>query len=103
MVDNNYEFGYEESNDKIWCFKNDKWFETILLAKLSDNIKTPYCVVSEEDVGNYFNGSGDISIELYKSCDISLIDPSDNIDSEFVINVEEGIKILEEHGYKVIK
>ena len=55
MVDNNYEFGYEESNDKIWCFKNDKWFETILLAKLSDNIKTPYCVVSEEDVGTRFS------------------------------------------------
>tara|TARA_Y100000389_G_scaffold93383_1_gene90065 strand:+ start:537 stop:845 length:309 start_codon:yes stop_codon:yes gene_type:complete len=100
---NKDEFDFIETNEKIWCLKNDKWFETILLFKLPEIIKTPYCVVSEKDITNFLNNKDDVSIELYESSDVTLVDPFDIISDEFVINVEEGIKILEEHGYKVIK
>lgn len=102
-MDNKDEFYWEETSEKIWCLKNDRWFETILLTKLPEIIKTPYCVVSEKDVSSYLNDKDDINIELYDSSNVSLVDPIDIISDEFVINVEEGIKILEEHGYKVVK
>ena len=69
---NKDEFDFIETNEKIWCLKNDKWFETILLFKLPEIIKTPYCVVSEKDITNYLNNKDDISIELYESSDVIL-------------------------------
>lgn len=92
----------ESNNEKIWCLKDNVWFETILITKLPENVKTPYCVVSEDNVTDYLNNEPNIKVELYESLNVSLENPN-YLTNEYEITIEQGIKILEEHGYKVIK
>lgn len=96
-------FEVSENYDYIWCFKDDEWFETILLAKLSESIVKPYCVVDKGSLVNYLNGLDEIKTEMYKSSEISFTNPySDDFDESIRITMDEGIKILEEHGYKIL-
>lgn len=88
--------------DSIWCFEDGNWFETILLVKLSDRIDKPYCVIDKDDFENYKKGNVGIKTKMFSSYDISLCEP-DNITDSTEITLEEGIKLLEEYGYKIKK